>query len=70
MGTRTMDSMRTLINLVEDFSSRRVVSASLNRIQHNAKVLQSNIKFIDAEPSLQARLNDSIATVVAYLDQL
>jgi hypothetical protein len=67
-----MSNMRTYINLVEGYGSNHPPpeETTVNRIRHNAKVLQSDIKYLGVNPALQARLNSSMHVVVGYLDQL
>ena len=70
-----MTNMRTLINLVEDFGgaslgAARSTDQSVNRIWNNARVLQSEIKYLNAAPAVLSRLKASFDVVMGYLDEL
>lgn len=58
-----MATMRDLIALTER-------DTAIDRIWQNARYLESEIKYLDADPAIKAKLTRSIHQVTEYLDEL
>ena len=65
--------MRKFISLVEngfDWHREAIYSDKISRLLADAQTLQREIADLNVAPSIQAKLDFSMATVVDYLDNL
>ena len=68
-----MTDMRELINLVESATKKKLNERTtiVMRVFHNAKVLQSDIKYLeDLDINLKNRLNHAIEIIINGLDSI
>jgi hypothetical protein len=81
--TRISNNMKKLVSLVEDMAEPvrhfgddwniprdRDFVTTLNRVWHNARVLQSDIDYLNVSPGLRTGLKNGMKSVMNLLDGL